>query len=79
MNRHDEAAFWRRLGFTGNEPMVERRENPIMPVGSRSLGWKREYRTAHRARRLTFADVEARLEAIEARSRELDELLKGLA
>jgi hypothetical protein len=78
MNRHDEQAFFARLGFTGNQPLVERRENHIVPADSRPPDWMREYRTAHRARRLTAADVDARLEAIEARSRELDEMVARL-
>jgi len=45
----ETAAFWKRLGVEGNQPIREHRSDGfLVAIGGRPLGQKREYRSAHR-------------------------------
>jgi hypothetical protein len=76
MNRHDQAAFFARLGFTGNEPLVERREtwDETRPSSTGAVP-STALPTVHTE---PFTELRARLEALEQRCRELDEMASVL-
>jgi len=80
----ETAAFWKRLGVEGNQPIREHRSDGfLVAIGGRPLGHKREHRTARRAlspsRRAELlarsrAVMSARIAALEAGATSLDDL-----